>query len=101
MVQKDCNSYFYVILDNDHIIGCIFLCIFHSPTGTKASIEDVVVSSAYRGQHLGKHLMGHVMEKIKKFVPIELHLTSNPKRVLQTIYTNSSDFKRKRQTATS
>lgn len=52
-VLKDSNCHLYVILDGEHIIGCATLCIFHSPTGAKASIEDVVVSSAYRGQHLG------------------------------------------------
>ena len=53
LVLKDSNSHLYVILESEHIIGCATLCVFHSPTGTKASIEDVVVSSAYRSQHLG------------------------------------------------
>lgn len=72
LVLKDSNCHLYVILESltpnpsssstklrtgageGRIIGCATLCVFHSPTGTKASIEDVVVSSAYRGQHLGK-----------------------------------------------
>lgn len=45
-VLADSNCHLYVIMDNGHIIGCATLCVFHSPTGTKASIEDVVVSSA-------------------------------------------------------
>ena len=48
-----------------------------------------MVSSAYRGQHLGKQLMECVLEQAKSYAPmdstgsptIELHLTSNPKRV--------------------
>ena len=71
------------------------LCVFHSPTGTKASIEDVVVSSAYRGQHLGKQLMEHVLEASKTFAPIELHLTSNPKRTVANILYQSLGFERK------
>lgn len=81
MVLKDTNSHLYVILNDEHIVGCATLCIFHSPTGTKASIEDVVVSSDYRGQHLGKKLMEFVLDQAQQFAPIELHLTSNSKRV--------------------
>lgn len=43
LVLRDCNCHLYVIQDGEHIVGCATLCIFHSPTGTKASIEDVVV----------------------------------------------------------
>ena len=43
LVLKDSNCHLYVILDDERIVGCATLCIFHSPTGTKASIEDVVV----------------------------------------------------------
>ena len=50
------------LMDSNNIIGCATLCVFHSPTGTKASIEDVVISSAYRGKHLGKQLMEYVLE---------------------------------------
>ena len=81
LVLKDSNCHLYVVLDDEHIVGCATLCVFHSPTGTKASIEDVVVSSAYRGQHLGKQLMEYVLEQAKAYAPIELHLTSNPMRV--------------------
>lgn len=81
MVLKDTSCHLYVILEEDHVIGCATLCIFHSPTGTKASIEDVVVSSDHRGQHLGKKLMEFVLDQARQLAPIELHLTSNPKHV--------------------
>ncbi len=80
-VLRDSNCHLYVILDEGHIIGCATLCIFYSPTGAKASIEDVVVSSAHRGQHLGRRLMEHVIEEARRYAPIELHLTSKPSRV--------------------
>lgn len=95
LVLKDSNCHLYVILDGDCIIGCATLCIFHSPTGTKASIEDVVVSSAYRGQHLGKQLMEYVLEQAKAYAPIELHLTSNPKRVAANKLYQSLGFQKK------
>ena len=95
LVLKDTNCHLYVILESERIIGCATLCIFHSPTGTKASIEDVVVSSAYRGQHLGKQLMEYVLEQAKAFAPIELHLTSNPMRVAANKLYQSLGFQRK------
>lgn len=94
-VLRDMNCPLYVILDGERIIGCATLCVFHSPTGTKASIEDVVVSSAYRGQHLGKQLMEYVLNQAKAYAPIELHLTSNPMRVAANHLYQSLGFQRK------
>lgn len=96
LVLKDSNSHLYVILEGEgRIIGCATLCVSHSPTGTKASIEDVVVSSAYRGQHLGKQLMEYVMVQANEYAPIELHLTSNPMRVAANKLYQSLGFQRK------
>ena len=95
LVLKDSNCHLYVILESEHIVGCATLCVFHSPTGAKASIEDVVVSSAYRGQHLGKQLMKYVLEQAKAFAPIELHLTSNPMRVAANKLYQSIGFQKK------
>ena len=95
LVLRDCNCHLYVILDGEHIVGCATLCIFRSPTGTKASIEDVVVSSAYRGHHIGKQLMEYVLEQAKAFAPIELHLTSNPMRVAANKLYQSIGFQKK------
>ena len=112
LVLKDSNCHLYVILESltsnpssstklrtgageRRIIGCATLCVFHSPTGTKASIEDVVVSSAYRGQYLGKQLMEYVLEQAKAYAPIVLHLTSNPMRVAANHLYQSLGFQRK------
>lgn len=51
-VASASSHFFAIIEDIDHIIGCATLCVYDSPTGRKASVEDVVV-----------------------------HLTSNPRRV--------------------
>lgn len=75
------GTHFIAIAAEEHIIGCASLCVFESPTGRKASIEDVVVSSAYRGQHIGKQLMQHVIEYAKTLAPINLQLTSRPERI--------------------
>lgn len=95
LVLRDSNCHLYAILDGEQIVGCATLCVFHSPTGTKASIEDVVVSSTYRGQHLGKQLMEYVLEQAKAYAPIELHLTSNPMRVAANKLYQSIGFQKK------
>lgn len=74
------GTHFFAVMDGEHIIGCASLCVFESPTGRKASIEDVVVASGYRGKHLGKQLMQHVIEYAKTLAPINLQLTSRPER---------------------
>lgn len=102
-VLKDDNCHLYVMIDDadsvpeaeGRIIGCATLCVFHSPTGAKASVEDVVVSSAYRGQHLGRRLMEHVLEQARQIAPIDLQLTSNPKRIAANRLYQSLGFLRK------
>ena len=67
--------------DEKHIVGCVTLCVYESPTGRKASVEDVVVASAYRGQGIGRTLLQRIIDFAgSKLSPIDLHLTSNPSR---------------------
>lgn len=94
-VLKDEGCHLYVVLENEHVIGCATLCIFHSPTGTKGYIEDVVVSSAYRGKHIGRLLMEHVIEQAKQYATIDLFLTSKPKRVAANNLYQSLGFQKK------
>lgn len=94
-VLKDTNSHLYTIRDQNHIIGCATLCIFHSPTGRKASIEDVVVSADYRGKHLGHLLMEHLLKEARLQAPIELQLTSKPQRVAANGLYQALGFQRK------
>ena len=71
------------IAENDakHIVGCATLCVYESPTGRKASVEDVVVASAYRGQGIGRTLLQRIIDFAgSKLSPIDLRLTSNPAR---------------------
>ena len=68
--------------DEKHIVGCATLCVFESPTGRKASVEDVVVLPAYRGQGIGRTLLQRIIDFAgSKLSPIDLRLTSNPSRV--------------------
>ena len=67
--------------DEKQIVGCATLCVFESPTGRKASVEDVVVLSAYRGQGIDRTLLERIIDFAgSKLTPIDLRLTSNPSR---------------------
>ena len=73
---------FAAVGDDGRILGCASLCVFDSPTGRKASIEDVVVSSEARRQGIGRALMDHIIGyALRELAPIDLHLTSRPERV--------------------
>ena len=77
------NAHLLAAIDDEgRIIGCATLCVFESPTGRKASVEDVVVLSSCRGQHLGKALMEHLIDyACRELKDVDLHLTSHPTRV--------------------
>lgn len=75
------NSHLFVLEDDGMIIGCYTLGIFCSPTGRKASIEDVVVLPAYQGRHLGKMMLEDALTRLRSFTPIHVQLTSRPARV--------------------
>ena len=96
-VVKSPNTHLFVALDNGaNIVGCASLCVFESPTGRKASVEDVVVLSSYRGQHLGRDLMEHLIEFARKNLgDIDLHLTSKPQRVAANALYQSLGFERR------
>lgn len=77
------NAHLLAAIDGEgRIVGCASLCVFDSPTGRKASVEDVVVLSSCRGQHLGKALMENLIDfACRELKDVDLHLTSHPTRV--------------------
>ena len=76
------ETHFFAAVETDgRIVGCATLCVFGSPTGRKASVEDVVVASACREQGIGRALMEHLIDYARReLAPIDLHLTSRPQR---------------------
>lgn len=80
-IVADGYAHLYVVRDGDGIIGCATLCVYDAPSGRKAMVEDVVVREDCRGLHIGRRLMEHVMEQARLLAPMEVHLTSNPRRV--------------------
>jgi len=77
----DAATHLFAIEEEGRIIACASLCVCYSPTGAKGSIEDVVVSSAHRGKHLGRALIEHILDYARReFSPIQIKLTSRPSR---------------------
>lgn len=75
------GSHLFAFEEGGRLAGSATLCVFLSPTGRKAKIEDVVISSAFRGMGLGRKLMSHAIDYARRhYSPIELSLTSNPSR---------------------
>lgn len=81
MVVNDSNAHLFVLRDNGRIIGCCTMAVFFSPTGKKASLEDVALLPEYQGQHLGRMLVEHALNEMRKEAPIHIQLTSRPSRV--------------------
>ena len=91
------GAHFFVAVEEDgHIVGCATLCVFDTPTGRKASVEDVVVNSACRGQHIGRKLMEYIIDYARRELgDVELHLTSNPRRVAANYLYRSVGFQQR------
>lgn len=98
-VIEDNHTRLFVLCEDDRIVGCAVLCVFNTPSSRKGYIEDVVVLEEYRGRHLGRVLMEHVLTEAKKYSPLELHLTSNPKRVAANRLYQSLGFQKKETNA--
>ena len=82
LVEAPGTHFFAAVGDDGHIVGCATLCVFDTPTGRKACVEDVVVNSAFRGQHIGRKLMDFIIDFARRELgDVDLHLTSRPQRV--------------------
>ena len=92
---ESANSHLFFLMKDEQIAGMLTVGIYHSPTGGKAWIEDVVVDETFRGQGLSKLLVAHASEFVKsKRIPL-LMLTSNPKRIAANKLYQAMGFERK------
>ena len=89
------NSHLFFLMKDEQIAGMLTVGIYHSPTGGKAWIEDVVVDEAFRGQGLSKLLVAHAIEFTKSQGIPSLMLTSNPKRIAANRLYQALGFGRK------
>lgn len=71
-----------VIESEGDIIGFGALAIYPAPTrGLVGKLEDIVVSSVYRGGGLGKKLVEELIDIARKENLKSLSLTTNPSRI--------------------
>lgn len=95
-VEAAGTHFFAVLEDFGRIVGCASLCVFDSPTGRKASVEDVVVSSSCRGRGIGRQLVEAIIDYARlELAPVEIHLTSRPHRVAANELYRSLGFQQK------
>ena len=89
------NSHLFFLMKDEQTAGMLTVGIYHSPTGGKAWIEDVVVDETFRGQGLSKLLIAHAIEFTKSQGIPSLMLTSNPKRIAANKLYQAMGFERK------
>ena len=89
------NSHLFFLVKDEQIAGMLTVGIYHSPTGGKAWIEDVVVDESFRRQGLSKLLVAHAIEFTKSMGIPSLMLTSNPKRIAANKLYQAMGFERK------
>ena len=89
------NSHLFFLLDDKAVAGMLTVGIYHSPTGGKAWIEDVVIDEAYRGKGLRKMLVRHAIDFVKSQGIPALMLTSNPKRTAANKLYQTMGFEQK------
>lgn len=89
------NSHLFFLMKDEQTAGMLTVGIYHSPTGGKAWIEDVVVDETFRGQGLSKLLVAHAIEFTKSQGIPSLMLTSNPKRIAANKLYQAMGFERK------
>lgn len=89
------NSHLFFLVKDEQIAGMLTVGIYHSPTGGKAWIEDVVVDEAFRGKGFSKLLVAHAIEFTKSMGIPSLMLTSNSKRIAANKLYQAMGFERK------
>lgn len=80
IIEAD-NSHLFVLRDEcDRISGMATVCLCASPTGVKAWVEDVVVSTACRGRGYGRRLVQQCIDAARADGAKKVMLTSRPSR---------------------
>lgn len=76
----DGGTTLFVARNDDGIVGMLTLATFHTPTGVRAWIEDVVVDDASRGGGVAVALVQAALERSADIGARTVDLTSRPHR---------------------
>lgn len=88
-------SHLFLLQAGDDVVGMLTVGVYHSPTGSKAWIEDVTVDEVFRGRGFGRMLVSHAMDFCREQGVNVLMLTSNPRRVAANALYQAMGFDRK------
>ncbi|TDS15223.1 phosphinothricin acetyltransferase [Maribacter caenipelagi] len=84
-----------ICMDDDKLVGIAMMAKYKVVSGHKGMIEDVVVSSDYRGQGIGRKLMEKLLEKAEKSKLDDVLLFSGHHRTAAISLYKSLGFKLK------
>lgn len=74
------NTTILVAKKKENIIGMITLLVYRIPYVKKASIDDLVIDEAYRGQGIAKQLLNQAIRLAKEKGAAYIDLTARPRR---------------------
>jgi ribosomal protein S18 acetylase RimI-like enzyme len=80
IVTSPCTTLLVAKDEDGAVVGSLTLVVFRIPTGQRAWIEDVVVSSKCRGLGIGETLCNAAIEKAVALGAVSVDLTSRPSR---------------------
>jgi len=79
IIQSD-SSHLFIAEESGQFYGSLTLAVFFIPTGTRAWIEDVVVSENARGKGVGRLLSEYAVKLANELGAKTVDLTSRPSR---------------------
>jgi ribosomal protein S18 acetylase RimI-like enzyme len=85
----------FVARQGDQIVGMCTLAAFHTPTGVRAWIEDVVVDGATRGAGIGSALVKAAVQLAEDAGARTVDLTSRPVRAEANLLYQRLGFNRR------
>jgi ribosomal protein S18 acetylase RimI-like enzyme len=94
-ILRDDSAICMVVQDDGRIIGMATLYIIPKIGSKNGLLEDVIVSSEYRGQGLGEKLVRSLLEVAKTRHVKSISLTSRPVRVAAHKLYEKLGFKKK------
>ncbi len=94
VVMQD-NSHLYGLYIESELVGSYTLAYYHTPTGSKACLEDVVVHSDFRGRGLGRELITDAISRLRESGIRQVLLTSKPTRQAANALYQAMGFTRK------
>lgn len=94
-ILQSTNSHLFGLYDSERLIGTYTLGIYYSPTGSKACLEDVVLSADHRKKGFGFKMIKQAVEYLREVGVEQLLFTSNPSRKEANKLYLSMGFKQK------